>query len=232
MPDFMKQVEAAMLALSKFASTVVEDLKSKSKWIAEVETSLMTKIFAVPKSEDGKTVQQQEAELGEHCAAFIATKVLEVREYSGVKAGDVDLYKFPSDTKLLATIQAHLNDSSFQWIATTTGAKKQDSVVTEKLAPKVILMEEDGRPLSRHETVVVKKSTVVEPIDWRTWAERQTRRDDNSMAKMMLMLAMGFLHEHTTTNRIPIMLVRKGSVIQALATQKIRVGELVVPLFF
>ena len=68
-------LEAAMLALSKFVSTVVEDLKSKTKWIAEVEINLMSKVFAVPKSEYGKTVQQQQDELCEQCAALIATKL-------------------------------------------------------------------------------------------------------------------------------------------------------------
>ena len=51
------------------------------------------------------------------------------------------------------------------------------------------------------------------------------------MAKLMLMLAMGQLHDHATTAR-PLALVRKGSVIQALTTRAIEAGELVVPLFF
>ena len=42
-------IEAAMLALSKFASTVVEDEEPRTRWIAEVEINLMTKVFAVPK---------------------------------------------------------------------------------------------------------------------------------------------------------------------------------------
>ena len=49
---FMLHLEAAMLALSKFASTVVEDLKTKTRWIAEVEINPMTKVFAAPNSED------------------------------------------------------------------------------------------------------------------------------------------------------------------------------------
>ena len=49
------------------------------------------------------------------------------------------------------------------------------------------------------------------------------------MAKLMLMLAMGMLHDHATTP-IPTACVRKGGVIQALATRIIEAGELVVPL--
>ena len=85
MPDFMSHLEAAMLALSKFASTVLEDLKTKTKWIAEVEINLMTKVLAVPKSEYGKTVKQQEDELSEQCAALIATKLLYAAEQPGFR---------------------------------------------------------------------------------------------------------------------------------------------------
>ena len=72
MIDFMMQLEEAMLELSKIASTVVEDLKSKTKWIAEVEINLVSKIVAVPKTEADKTVKVQEAELLTECAKLIA----------------------------------------------------------------------------------------------------------------------------------------------------------------
>ena len=104
-------------------------------------------------------------------------------------------------------------------------------MVTEALAPKVIEMDADGRPLTQHQTVATKKQVAVETIPWSTWAEKQTERSDNHMAKLMLMLAMGQLHDHATTSR-PLALVRKGSVIQALATRTVEGEELVVPLFF
>ena len=103
-------------------------------------------------------------------------------------------------------------------------------MVTEALAPKVIEMDADGRPLTQHETVVTKKQAAVETIPWSTWAEKQTERDDNHMAKLMLMLAMGQLHDHAATAR-PLALARKGSVIQALTTRTVEAGELVVPFF-
>ena len=74
----MIEIEAAMLDLSKFVSTVVEDLKSKTKFIAEVEINLMTKVFAVQKIEEGKTVHQQQDQLFEQCAALIATKLIDL----------------------------------------------------------------------------------------------------------------------------------------------------------
>ena len=103
--------------------------------------------------------------------------------------------------------------------------------MAETLAPKLIQMDADGRPLSQHETKVSKNQVVVETIPWSTWAEKQTQRNDSNMVKLMLMLAMGMLHDNATTE-IPIACVRKGPVIQALATRTIEAGELVVPLFF
>ena len=77
----MDELEAAMLDLSKFVSTVVEDLKSKAKWIAEI--NIMSKVSAFPKSEDGKTLQQQQDQL--FYAALIATKLLELAGHTGYK---------------------------------------------------------------------------------------------------------------------------------------------------
>ena len=79
--------------------------------------------------------------------------------------------------------------------------------------------------------MVSKKQVAVDTIPWITWAEKHTQRNDRDMAKLMLMLAMGMLHDNATTE-IPIACVRKGPVIQALATRTIEAGELVVPLFF
>ena len=81
----MLNLEADMLDLSKVASTVVGHLKTRVKWGAEVEINRMAKVFAVPKSEDGKTVKQQEDELSEQCAALIATKLLVLTEEPGFK---------------------------------------------------------------------------------------------------------------------------------------------------
>jgi hypothetical protein len=122
---FMVDLEAAMLDLSKFVSTVAEDLKSKTKWIAEVEINLMSKFFAVPKSEDGKTVQMQQDELCEQCAALIATKLLDLAGHPGFKGNIKAIPRKPS--KLMARVQEHVSNPDFQ----TTGKKKQqESVVT------------------------------------------------------------------------------------------------------
>ena len=76
MRSVLTDVEAALLVLSKFVSTVVEEPKEKTKWSASVDISIMAKIFAVPKNivdgKDGKTVDQQESALRQSVAELIA----------------------------------------------------------------------------------------------------------------------------------------------------------------
>ena len=107
---------------------------------------------------------------------------------------------------------------------------KHKSVVTEQLVPKVIEMDADGRPTSHHETVPLQ-TKAVETIPWSTWAEKETKRNPNKTAKLFLLQAIDSLHENCRTP-CPIALVRKEKTVQALATKPLRVGELVIPLFF
>lgn len=109
----MLSVELAMAALSKLASTVVEnqDLKSRTKWIAEVEINLMGKIFAVPKKgEGGKTVQQQEDELCDQCAAFIASKLLDLAKLGKRDVYQVGMSGLKRDSALVGLVFDHLGD--------------------------------------------------------------------------------------------------------------------------
>ena len=108
----MMDLEAAMLALSKFVSTVVEDLKSKTKWAAEVEIKLMSDVFAVPRGDGGKTVQQQQDELCEQCAELIATKLLALFNSPGVK--EKPCPKLMSATELMEMVRAHMSDPEFE----------------------------------------------------------------------------------------------------------------------
>ena len=93
MYDFMMEIEMAMFVLCKIASTVVENacggqgLKPKTKWIAEVEINIISKILALPKVVEGKSVTDQETELREQFATFIASKLLEL-----LSLGNQDLH--------------------------------------------------------------------------------------------------------------------------------------------
>ena len=223
MVDFMTQLEASLLQLTKIASTVVEDGRSKVKWIAEVEIGVMTKVFAVPKVDPNKSVHQQETELRQQCAVFIATKWETLWQSPEFKSKTQP--EFPVDNDLLKMVVQHLQ--------ATTKATAASSVVTEKpvLVPKVIQFDEDGRPLSRHETVRTATKEEVETIPWALWASDQAKRDDTSMAKMLLSLAMASLHDNDNTPK-PIALVKKSNTLQALTTMALETRQLVIPLFF
>ena len=81
MADLMMSIELAMAALSEIASTVVDESvgedyeRRRSRWVAEVEIGIVGRIFQVPKTEVGKTLADQEAELSATCAEFVACKM-------------------------------------------------------------------------------------------------------------------------------------------------------------
>ena len=228
MRSVLTDVEAVLLVLSKFVSTVVEEPKEKTKWSASVDISIMAKIFGVPKNiADGKTVDQQETELRQSVAEFIAMKVLDIRGRGG------DFSALPRDTALMKMVHDLLRNPSFQNKSEVTQCAP--SVVTEQpLVPKVIEMDADGKTITQHQTVSVKAPTpVVETIPWRTWAEKKTVPNEADKAKMLAMLCVGWMHDHATSiDSMPIVLVRKGKAIEAKATRTLEIGELVVPLFF
>ena len=81
MADLMMSLELAMAALSEINSTVVDESvgedyeRRRSRWVAEVEIGIVGRIFQVPKTEVGKTLADQEAELSATCAEFVASKM-------------------------------------------------------------------------------------------------------------------------------------------------------------
>ena len=88
----------------------------------------------------------------------------------------------------------HLVDESF--CGSSEGKEgKRNSVETETLVPKEISMDKNGRPVSAHETAAVK-ATTVETIPWSTWAEKQTKRNPNNTAKLLLLMAIDSLHQN------------------------------------
>ena len=238
MPDFMQTLEMAMAALSKLASTVVEskDVRTRAKWIAEVEINLIAKVFAVPKKvEGGKTVKDQQDELCGQCAALIATKLLDLAKLGHPSRYKAGLSGLTRDSTLMQLVGKHLDDPACFLSAVESSALEKNphgklkSVVTEQLVPKVIAMDANGMPLSHHETVPLQ-TKLVEAIPWTTWSEKATKHNPNNIAKLLLLMAIDSLN-HNWSSLCPIALVRKGNVIQALATKSLRVGELVVPLF-
>ena len=122
MPGILMDVEDAMLILSKFASTVVEGvneqdaLRNKHKWTGSVDICIMSKIFAVPKTQEGKTVDQQEADLREAIAELVAGKLLALlesrRNIRGYIASEGFFSALPKETSLMKMVHDRLADPS------------------------------------------------------------------------------------------------------------------------
>ena len=71
-------LEEAMIAASECIQVVAKDEKSRVKFIAEVDIGLVSKLIAVPRVEQHKTVSEQEAALVETCGCFLAVKLNEL----------------------------------------------------------------------------------------------------------------------------------------------------------
>jgi len=186
-----------MAELSNLASTAVEKkhVKSRAKWIAEVEINLMSKVFAVPKKgEGGKTVQGQQKELCEQCAALIATNLMDLAKLGNTCISCMQLKR---ESTLMQLVWKYVDDPA-SFPASEKKEGKHNSVVTEQLVPKVIEMDADGRPTSHHETVPLR-TPAVETIPWSTWADRETKRNPNNTAKLLLSMAIDSLHQNWNT---------------------------------
>ena len=61
-----------------------------------------------------------------------------------------------------------------------------------------------------------QQTKTVETIPWSTWAKKQTKRNPNSTAKLLFLMATDYLHQNWITP-CPLALIRKGNVIQAKA---------------
>ena len=226
MRDLMTEMEAGLLALNKFVSTVVEEPKEKTKLSASVDISIIAKIFAVPKnSSDGKDVNQQMEDLRESVAQFIAAKVIEIRGSGG------DFSSLPNNTDILKMAHELLASPEESVVTESQVAKEPKQ---QQLVPKVIEFDADGKPITQHQTVSVTATIpTVETIPWSTWAEKKTATNANDRAKTIALMSVDWMHKSMTSqNVIPITLVRKARVIEAKATRELATKELVVPLFF
>ena len=78
----MLTLEDAMERLNELASTVTEDIDLKTRWVAEADIGIMSKVFSAQKSFGPKkaiTIPMV-IELRKQCAEVIATKILELQK--------------------------------------------------------------------------------------------------------------------------------------------------------
>ena len=178
MADLMMSLELAMAALSEINSTVVDEVvgddyeRKRSTWVAEVEIGIVGRIFQVPKTEVGKTLAAQEAELSASCAEFIASKMLELLNTRkppltlayllGIAANIKEKYS----SSFWQAIVKLLEDPSLESKTDISNGKhdKKKSKAEQTLVPKVLKLDADGRPIAGHETVTKSKDQTVEQI--------------------------------------------------------------------
>ena len=226
--SLVREIEEAFGFLAKAVSTVVEarDQKSKTKWVSEVEIDIMTKLFAVPKKDDrGASVSEQEAALRKECAILLAKKAVH-STYPRTQA----LFEFsqmiPALNSLLHQVKQYVTDAEF--IRAAREPKIEESTVVESLVPKVIQLDRDGNPISRHEVLTVGKKEDAEVIDCAPWLGAQGGSRMIGQAKALAFSSVCVMKQRQDV--VGIAVIRKGTKLSVKATRTIEIGALRVPL--
>ena len=176
-----------MTWLSKFASTVVEGaslevLSKTGRWIAEVDISNMSKIFATPRMSDQLTVSELEEELAHACGQLVASKLVALRNICGSLAqmpGDLQTLPFP-DNAIFASVKEALKTPKEE---TKTSVKP--STVVEALQPKAVTLDRDGKVTPTH-TVYHKPVPETETLAWDAFVAKQHENDLLKQAQALL----------------------------------------------
>ena len=112
MYNFMLSLEAAMSNLHTLASTVVEDIDLRTRWVAEADIGLMSKVFSVNKSL--RRTRSLAIELRKQCAELIATKIVELQKLIDSKIPHDTIVSIMRDLSALSIeVCEHLEDSQF-----------------------------------------------------------------------------------------------------------------------
>ena len=77
MRELMLEIEGALAWNSRAFEVMMKDLGERTKKISELEIDVASKIIAVPKKDEKKTLEQQEAALRSDCAGLIAKKIIQ-----------------------------------------------------------------------------------------------------------------------------------------------------------
>ena len=130
----MLALEAAMSNLHTLASTVVEDIDLRTRWISEADIGLVSKVFAVRKLMKGRSVndiREQERELCKLCAELIATKIVELYKLIDSKITHDTIVSIMRDwSDLSIAVYDYLEDSQFCGI--NASEKKEKNIGLRK----------------------------------------------------------------------------------------------------
>ena len=174
----MEALEIAMLWLSKHASAVA-DKKLMVQWVAEVEISLMSMIFAAPKfPTNGQTHREQETALTIACGQFIAGKLVDLVKLASqpLTVEHLKNMTYPQND-IFASVKTALENGSIGKVkGTATNSSKPSE--KEALQPKPVQLDSDGKVISTHATHEPKAPTQVQTVSWRPWLDAQFLNHD------------------------------------------------------
>ena len=222
-------------------SVGAEHERKRSRWVAELEIGIVGRIFQVPKTEVGKTLADQEAELSATCAAFVASKMQELPNMRNPALTLADILRIAANIKekysssFWQAIVKLLEDPSLESATDINGKQdKKKPKGDHTLVPKVLKLDADGRPIAGHETVTKSKGqTTVENIPWDVWLLKEIEPNGgNSFRRASSLFWMTHESVHSSWDTAcPITIVRKNNSAKVVTLIDIRARELVLPLF-
>ena len=115
--------------------------------------------------------------------------------------------------------------------ANTTDSKSKSAVVAADLVPVASKMDERGRMLGSHETVVLKEEKVVS-VPFKEWmCTKWVNESPNETAKRVLQQCVFSVNQQLRRRLPPVDLQRKKPTVAVVAAEDLKQGHLVIPLF-
>ena len=241
MPRAAAEIEEAMCKMrSCLAAVAAEGMaaeKTKITWVGTMDIGLVQLFLAVPKSEEGKTVAEQEEALITKCSEFLALRLHGALQ-STAKAFPQVAKKLGArahrEGELLERVHALMVDGKALHTLVKGAAleKEKQSAVAEAqttLHPEVAELDTSGRVMSTH-ALKVQQTIPVEIISMVGWLTGLAKENEQAGVKAVLRAAILQARDQYDTD-LNIAIVRQGKDTYVKATQLIPPGKLAVPLF-
>ena len=192
MHALIEDLDEILFWMSTCAKQLIKEgagaLMARTKWIAAVDVGTMSRIFAVPKAKEGKTVREQGMELADDCAEFFAKKLIALKPIvpSLSAVADENLAQHLIAIPEIGEMPNSDNDINVAAQIKARMAVKDVSAVAEEkpdekacLTPTAVKLDSAGRPSTEHATRP-QKAAEVEVIHWSTWASHVEKMGQGS----------------------------------------------------
>jgi len=245
MVDACDDIEGAIAMVHRqiLAVAGTKILKNEQiKLFAEVDIALAALLINVPRTQEGKTLKEQEVGLKNACASTTLLKLDQFAEKHKLPfqdlvkdfdaQGNAILSKIGELAKKPFEIDNLRKKAAEESLKADNKIKKQQSAVAEMLAPKAADIDSQGNVMYEPETRLCKKKVEAEIIPWTGWLEGVEQGSDASVAKSILKTAIFRYADQFPLDGLPLSLVRTGNELASLATFNIEKGALRVPVHF